>query len=246
MGGDITTFDDAVMPRSTIKAFAKQVLKPDTIIQKDALVALTEGSTVFISYLTTHANDIALSKKRKTIMPADVFEALKTIEFERFVPELKEEYEAATSTSKDKRRQQQKMRQVPDSTHNANQHDADDQEDLPLSKRVRISETGNQVNTNGGRNSDDEDMEAPEADEEADEAELVEEDAEEEEEEEQEDDDDDDDEDEEEELEAEEEVEEGADAPRTRPDELAEEIEPTTIDEEDTYDEVLDNGEDSD
>jgi hypothetical protein len=48
----ISSFEDNLMPRSTIKNCAKAMLKQDAPIQKDALLALTKGSTVFISYLT--------------------------------------------------------------------------------------------------------------------------------------------------------------------------------------------------
>lgn len=122
-----------MMPRSTIKNCAKTVLKDDTPIQKDALTAITKGSSVFISYLTAHANEIALSKKRKTIMPADVFDALKAIEFERFIPDLRREHEQAEQELREK-----KERKKSGISEAALEPEDDNAEDLPASKRSRV------------------------------------------------------------------------------------------------------------
>ena len=130
MANDIITFEDSMMPRSTIKNCAKTVLKDDTPIQKDALTALTKGSSVFISYLTAQANEIALSKKRKTIMPGDVFEALEAIEFGRFVPDLRKEHERAEQEAQEKK--ERKKSGMIESVEGQ-------ESDLPPAKKFRLN-----------------------------------------------------------------------------------------------------------
>lgn len=137
MPDGIPTFEESIMPRTTIKACAKTVLHSDTAIQKDALTALAKGSSVFISYLTTHANEIALSKKRKTIMPSDVLEALKVIELDRFIPDLQRAHERSEAENKEKRDRKKSGASV---VANVVDDDVATQEDesQPLAKRPRV------------------------------------------------------------------------------------------------------------
>lgn len=78
---DAITIEDLTLPRSIITRMAKGVLPPNTQIQSTAIAALTKSATVFISHLATNANEYTLSAGKKTIAPADVFQALDEIEF---------------------------------------------------------------------------------------------------------------------------------------------------------------------
>jgi hypothetical protein len=44
---------DLNLPKSIVQRLAKGVLPPNTQIQKDALLALSKGATVFVNYLTS-------------------------------------------------------------------------------------------------------------------------------------------------------------------------------------------------
>lgn len=219
----IVTFEESIMPRSTIKNCAKTVLKEDTMIQKEALTALAKGSSVFISYLTTHANEIALSKKRKTIMPNDVFEALKVIEFSRFVPDLKQAHELAEKDAKD-RRDRKKSGPVEQMETQTDVGELVDEEDgiLPPTKRSKVVGYGSQDIVDGM----DEDVEQAESEHEEEEDEVAEED----------------------EDEDEEEAEDNAE----EQDETQDPVVVDALDQDmehgqtDNYDEALDNGEESD
>ncbi|OAQ98014.1 hypothetical protein LLEC1_01980 [Akanthomyces lecanii] len=91
---DKTTIEDLTLPKSIITRLAKGVLPANTQIQANAVMAMSKSTTVFISYLAAHANEITLNANKKTIMPADVFKALEEIEFDF----LKEPLEAEFAT----------------------------------------------------------------------------------------------------------------------------------------------------
>ncbi|CCG81575.1 putative CBF/NF-Y family transcription factor [Taphrina deformans PYCC 5710] len=223
----IPTFEESIMPRSTIKACARTVLHADTAIKKEALTALAKGSSVFISYLTTHANEVAFSKKRKTIMPADVFEALKLIEFERFVADLKQTFEQTEADNKAKRERNKSMKDAP--TSQAQEADTEaDGDALPPSKRTRVENGDDTEMHEGGEAGEEENDEQEDADDDEDDEE--------------EEDDDDDEADEEDEVEGEIDAADETTAANQLEDAVQE---PDTV-QEDDYDEVLDNGEDSD
>ena len=74
-----------------VTRLAKGVLPPNTQIQKDAILAVSKGATVFISYLADAANEHTLNDNRKTISPQNVLQALKDIEFESFLPRVEAE-----------------------------------------------------------------------------------------------------------------------------------------------------------
>ncbi|KAJ5677625.1 uncharacterized protein N7477_003258 [Penicillium maclennaniae] len=93
--------DDYLLPRSLTIRLAKAVLPPNTTIQKDAVLAIQKAATVFISYLSSHANDATL---KRTVAPTDVFSALTELEFDSFRARLEQELEAFTENKAGKRR----------------------------------------------------------------------------------------------------------------------------------------------
>ncbi|KAJ5432748.1 uncharacterized protein N7458_011904 [Penicillium daleae] len=93
--------DDYLLPRSLTIRLAKSVLPPNTTIQKDAVLAIQKAATVFVSYLSSHANDATL---KRTVAPADVFNALSELELDSFRPRLEQELEAYTEIKADKRK----------------------------------------------------------------------------------------------------------------------------------------------
>ncbi|RGP59142.1 DNA polymerase epsilon subunit d, partial [Fusarium longipes] len=75
------TIEDLTLPKSIITRLSKGVLPPNTQIQANAIMALSQSTTVFINYLASHANENTVNAGKKTISPADVFKALEETEF---------------------------------------------------------------------------------------------------------------------------------------------------------------------
>ncbi|KAL4905889.1 histone-fold-containing protein [Aspergillus multicolor] len=82
------SIEDYLLPRSITLRLAKSVLPPNTSVQKDAVLAIQKAATVFVSYLSSHANEATL---KRTVSPADVLAALSELEFEGFGPRLEKE-----------------------------------------------------------------------------------------------------------------------------------------------------------
>ncbi|KAL4969126.1 putative CBF/NF-Y family transcription factor [Aspergillus stella-maris] len=95
------SIEDYLLPRSITLRLAKSVLPPNTSVQKDAVLAIQKAATVFVSYLSSAANESTL---KRTVTPADVLNALSEIEFEGFRPRLERELDAFTESKAAKRR----------------------------------------------------------------------------------------------------------------------------------------------
>ncbi|MCJ1406889.1 hypothetical protein MMC19_000959 [Ptychographa xylographoides] len=88
---DGINMEDLSMPRTMVQRLAKGVLPPNTQIQKDAITAFSKSCTLFVSYLSHTAHAHTQKTNRKTISPADVFNALRDTEFEIFADRLDRE-----------------------------------------------------------------------------------------------------------------------------------------------------------
>lgn len=98
---------DTELPRSIVKRIVKAKLaslpasggdgakQRDVQVNKDAVLALSESAKVFISYLTSTANDVAKERKRQTISAEDVFAALEDLDLEDLAEPLREALEGA-------------------------------------------------------------------------------------------------------------------------------------------------------
>ncbi|KAL2832151.1 histone-fold-containing protein [Aspergillus cavernicola] len=95
------SIDDYLLPRTLTLRLAKSVLPPNTSIQKDAVLAIQKAATVFVSYLSSHANEATL---KRTVTPADVFSAISELEFDGFRPRLERELDLFTEMKAAKRR----------------------------------------------------------------------------------------------------------------------------------------------
>ncbi|CAG8083657.1 unnamed protein product [Penicillium salamii] len=95
------SIEDYLLPRSLTLRLAKSVLPPNTTVQKDAVLAMQKAATVFVSYLSSQANDGTL---KRTIAPADVFNALSELELDSFRGRLEQELEAYTEIKAGKRK----------------------------------------------------------------------------------------------------------------------------------------------
>jgi len=75
-------------------------------LQKETVLSLVKGSTVFINYLAATAHDVAQSKQHKSISASDVLKALELLEFGDLVEPLQSEllvYRELAKTDKSKK-----------------------------------------------------------------------------------------------------------------------------------------------
>ncbi|KAI6100453.1 histone-fold-containing protein, partial [Pisolithus croceorrhizus] len=80
------------LPKSLVTKIAKSAIPDNAKLQKETVLSLVKGSTVFINYLgVCSAHDVALSKQHKSISASDVLKALEMIEFGDLVEKLQEE-----------------------------------------------------------------------------------------------------------------------------------------------------------
>lgn len=86
--------EDLSLPASVVARIIKDALPEGVNVSKEARTAIGKAASVFILYATACANNFALKNKRKTLSAGDVFSALQDMEFEEFVPELKDCLEA--------------------------------------------------------------------------------------------------------------------------------------------------------
>ena len=49
------SLQDLNLPKSIVQRLAKGVLPPNTQVQKDALLAMSKGATVFVNYITSQS-----------------------------------------------------------------------------------------------------------------------------------------------------------------------------------------------
>ncbi|KIK99518.1 hypothetical protein PAXRUDRAFT_131929 [Paxillus rubicundulus Ve08.2h10] len=79
------------LPKSLVTKIAKSAIPENAKLQKETVLSLVKGSTVFINYLAATAHDVALSKQHKSISASDVLKALEMIEFGDLVDVLQAE-----------------------------------------------------------------------------------------------------------------------------------------------------------
>ncbi|KAJ7083968.1 histone-fold-containing protein [Mycena belliarum] len=93
------------LPKSLVTRIARSALPENVKMQKETVLSLIKGSTVFINYLGA-AHDVALSKQHKSISASDVLKALEMIQFGDLVDKLQAElvvYREQAKTDKSKK-----------------------------------------------------------------------------------------------------------------------------------------------
>lgn len=92
---------DVELPKSLIKRIVKAKLaeqaelgdddrKRDVQTSRDATVALSHATKVFITYVSSAAHDICREHNRTTVAPQDINAALVELGFSSFLPDLQE------------------------------------------------------------------------------------------------------------------------------------------------------------
>ncbi|KAF2120592.1 histone-fold-containing protein [Lophiotrema nucula] len=187
---DGLSVEDLNLPKSIVQRLAKGVLPPNTSIQKDALLAMSKSATVFVNFLTANAAEHAARSGKKTVNPKDVFDAMREMEYESFLPRLEAEVAKFTSIQADKRnsyrkkvREEKKALKAGEAGEGAegaeekppevNGHADRDEEHK--SKRVRRSSVDNGEHAEGSEDDGDETQEIEQDDEEVEDDEVEEE-----------------------------------------------------------------------
>ncbi|KAI9217298.1 transcription corepressor [Blastocladiella britannica] len=81
--------EELSLPKATVLKMVSEVLGADVAATKEARDLLIECSIDFIHLVTTEANDACERGGRKTISPEHVLEALRNLEFDDFVDQVK-------------------------------------------------------------------------------------------------------------------------------------------------------------
>lgn len=94
---------DLELPKTLLTRIAKSVLPDGAMLQKESKDILSKSTTLFVSYLTATALDMAEQAKHKNIATDDVFSALTTLELDVLIPKLREHLAAHQQAKRDKK-----------------------------------------------------------------------------------------------------------------------------------------------
>ncbi|TFK68322.1 histone-fold-containing protein [Pluteus cervinus] len=98
--------DNFELPKALVTKIARSTIPDNAELQKDTVLSLVKGSTVFINYLAATAHDVAASKQHKSISASDMMKALEMMEFGDIVEQIQAEllvYRELAKTDKSKR-----------------------------------------------------------------------------------------------------------------------------------------------
>lgn len=105
--------EDLLLPRSLVLKIAREALPPQTPVPKDGVTALMRAATMFISYITATANDIAAFERRKTVTQTDILQALEKNHFGQFTSAVIE-LSDARQAQKEKNKEQPEISEDPE------------------------------------------------------------------------------------------------------------------------------------
>mmetsp|Transcript_5274 Transcript_5274/g.8452 ORF Transcript_5274/g.8452 Transcript_5274/m.8452 type:complete len:137 (+) Transcript_5274:2-412(+) len=88
------------LPMANVSRIIASELPKDASVSKEARVALSACATVFVHYITELAIQQCDKRKKVTLAPEDIIEAVKEAEFEDFEDELKQALEAFRNQNK--------------------------------------------------------------------------------------------------------------------------------------------------
>nr|AHH91066.1 DNA polymerase epsilon subunit 3 [Bombyx mandarina] len=85
--------EDLNLPLTVVTRIVKEALPSGVSVSKEARTGLAKAASVFVLYVTSAATNIVKNKKREALTGQDVIDAMKDIEFDRFVEPLGEALE---------------------------------------------------------------------------------------------------------------------------------------------------------
>ncbi|KAG8229618.1 hypothetical protein J437_LFUL002343 [Ladona fulva] len=104
--------EDLNLPNAAVMRLVKEALPEGIAVGKEARNALAKAASVFILYLTSLSNNLAIKNNRKTINGQDVINALEDGEFQQFVGPLKDALDAFKKGKKEKKDAQAKRKSL--------------------------------------------------------------------------------------------------------------------------------------
>ncbi|GAV00550.1 hypothetical protein RvY_11381 [Ramazzottius varieornatus] len=113
------TYGELALPQATVVKIVKDFLPSQAVLSKEAKDIFRKISAYFILYVTDCASDIALRKKRRTILPENILAALQELGFEDMTVRLNQILSA-------RKRQQTKEKSSPILKAPAPQNDTED------------------------------------------------------------------------------------------------------------------------
>ncbi|KAG0226468.1 histone-fold-containing protein [Mortierella sp. GBAus27b] len=114
-----TSIEDNELPKAILTRIMKQALPDNTNIQANAKLAMAKSTTLFINYLASAANDVALGAGHKIVSGTHVLKALESLDMDDIVPRLTEELKAFQSIQKSRKEGAAKTKDKDDSSGTA-------------------------------------------------------------------------------------------------------------------------------
>ncbi|CCA67240.1 related to TATA-binding protein-associated phosphoprotein Dr1 protein [Serendipita indica DSM 11827] len=90
VGGTGANDDDLPLPKATVNKYVSEILGPSLSASKETLQLVLDCCIEFIHLVSSESNEVCEKESRKTISPDHVLSALKTLGFEKYIPELEE------------------------------------------------------------------------------------------------------------------------------------------------------------
>ncbi|KAJ3005013.1 UNVERIFIED_CONTAM: DNA polymerase epsilon subunit 3 [Siphonaria sp. JEL0065] len=141
------TIEDLSIPKAIVNRILKGAPAGQVSMSKEAREAFVKSVTVFISFISAQAADLARKSGRKTIAANDVYEALNTSEFEDFTEAIKRDTSAFQQDQREKRSIQTKnaraskkaaaVATISSNTAQNDDMDMDQDEEEPQSKKLK-------------------------------------------------------------------------------------------------------------
>lgn len=85
--------EDLNLPNSVVTRLIKDALPDGLNIAKEARTAIGRAASVFVLFVTSSANNVAVKNNKRTISAQDVLQAIVDTEFEFFAEPLQEALE---------------------------------------------------------------------------------------------------------------------------------------------------------
>lgn len=85
--------EDLNLPNAVVTRLIKEVIPENVNVGKEAKTAIAKAASVFVLFLSSASNQIAVLNNRKTINANDVLEGIKSTGFEQFYDPLQEALE---------------------------------------------------------------------------------------------------------------------------------------------------------
>jgi DNA polymerase epsilon subunit 3 len=82
--------EDLNLPNTVITRIIKEALPDGVNVAKEARTAFAKSASVYILYITSAASLVATSNNRKTISGQDVLQAIRNVEFNKFLEPLQD------------------------------------------------------------------------------------------------------------------------------------------------------------